>query len=56
MIAEQRNTKARKSLLPSLGVGWSYAMNLMRDSERPDSRPQALLKALHACASREKVG
>ena len=39
---------------PGLGVGWSYAMNLMRDSERPDPRPQALLKALHACASRDE--
>jgi CubicO group peptidase (beta-lactamase class C family) len=39
---------------PSLGVGWSYAMNLMRDSERPDPRPQALLKALHSCASRDE--
>ena len=38
---------------PSLGIGHSYAMNLMRDNERPDSRPQALLKALHACAVRE---
>lgn len=39
---------------PSLGVGFSYAMNLMRDNERPDPRPQALLKALHACALGEK--
>lgn len=38
---------------PGLGVGWSYAMNLMRDAERPDPRPQALLKALHAAAQRE---
>lgn len=41
---------------PSLGVGWSYAMNLMRDSERPDPRPQALLAALHACALRRAAG
>ena len=39
---------------PSLGIGYSYAMNLMRDGERPDPRPQALLKALHACALRER--
>jgi CubicO group peptidase (beta-lactamase class C family) len=38
---------------PGLGVGWSYAMNLMRDGERPDPRPQALLEALHAAALRE---
>ncbi len=38
---------------PSLGVGYSYAMNLMRDSERPDPRSKALLDALHACVTRE---
>jgi CubicO group peptidase (beta-lactamase class C family) len=38
---------------PSLGIGYSYAMNLMRDSERPDPRPQALLRALHTAALRE---
>ena len=38
---------------PSLGVGYSYAMNLMRDSDHPDPRPKALLDALHACATRE---
>ncbi len=38
---------------PELGVGWSYAMNLMRDGERPDPRPKALLEALHAATLRE---
>ncbi|HET7716638.1 MAG TPA: serine hydrolase domain-containing protein [Bauldia sp.] len=38
---------------PSLGIGYSYAMNLMRDSERPDQRSRALLGALHDCATRE---
>ena len=32
---------------PSHGVGFSYAMNLMRDDEPVDPRPQALLAALH---------
>ncbi len=32
---------------PSLGIGYSYAMNLMRDTERPDPRQKALLDALH---------
>jgi CubicO group peptidase (beta-lactamase class C family) len=33
---------------PEQRVGFSYAMNLMRD-ERLDARPAALLAALHAC-------
>ncbi len=32
---------------PSHGVGFSYAMNLMRDDAPVDPRPQALLAALH---------
>ncbi len=39
---------------PSLGVGYSYAMNLMRDGQRPDPRPKALLDALHACVRMEE--
>jgi CubicO group peptidase (beta-lactamase class C family) len=35
---------------PSLGIGYSYAMNQMRDGARPDPRAKALLDALHACA------
>jgi CubicO group peptidase (beta-lactamase class C family) len=33
---------------PSLGAGFSYAMNLMRDDEPLDPRAQALLTAAHA--------
>lgn len=36
---------------PGLGIGFSYAMNQMRDSSRPDTRVKALLDALHAAAS-----
>ncbi len=36
---------------PSLGIGYSYAMNQMRDSTRPDPRARALLEALHAAAT-----
>ncbi len=36
---------------PSLGIGYSYAMNQMRDSARPDPRAKALLEALHAAAT-----
>lgn len=36
---------------PSLGIGYSYAMNQMRDSARPDPRAEALLEALHAAAT-----
>lgn len=36
---------------PSLGIGYSYAMNQMRDAVRPDPRAQALLEALHAVAT-----
>jgi CubicO group peptidase (beta-lactamase class C family) len=36
---------------PSLGIGYSYAMNQMRDSARPDPRARALLEALHAAAT-----
>jgi CubicO group peptidase (beta-lactamase class C family) len=36
---------------PSLGIGYSYAMNQMRDAVRPDPRAQALLAALHAVAT-----
>ena len=32
---------------PALRVGFSYAMNLMRDDEDEDGRAQALLRALH---------
>jgi CubicO group peptidase (beta-lactamase class C family) len=32
---------------PELRVGYSYAMNTMRDDEDEDSRAQALLRALH---------
>ncbi len=32
---------------PSHGVGFSYAMNLMRDDEPVDPRAQALLAALY---------
>jgi CubicO group peptidase (beta-lactamase class C family) len=32
---------------PDLGVGFSYAMNMMRDDEDQDGRAQALLRALH---------
>jgi len=41
---------------PSLGIGYSYAMNQMRDSVRPDPRARALLEALHAAAVRERGG
>jgi CubicO group peptidase (beta-lactamase class C family) len=36
---------------PALGIGYSYAMNRMRDDGRPDVRAQALLTALHAAAT-----
>jgi len=36
---------------PSLGIGYSYAMNQMRDGARPDPRAAALLEALHAAAT-----
>ena len=32
---------------PAKQVGFSYAMNLMRDDQDVDARPQALLRALH---------
>ena len=38
---------------PTHRVGFSYAMNLMRDDQREgDVRPKALLGALHACVGR----
>jgi len=36
---------------PALGVGFSYAMNFMRDDQKVDPRAQALLGALHRCVS-----
>jgi CubicO group peptidase (beta-lactamase class C family) len=36
---------------PSHRVGYSYAMNLMRDNASPDPRSQALLDALHHCVT-----
>ena len=36
---------------PALGIGYSYAMNRMRDDSRPNVRAQALLEALHAAAT-----
>jgi CubicO group peptidase (beta-lactamase class C family) len=36
---------------PELRVGFSYAMNLMRDDKPVDARPQALLTALHRSVS-----
>jgi CubicO group peptidase (beta-lactamase class C family) len=35
---------------PTLGIGYSYAMNQMRDGARPDPRAKALLDALYASA------
>lgn len=37
---------------PSEHVGFSYAMNLMRDHHEPDPRPRALLHALHDSVKR----
>ncbi len=37
---------------PSLGVGFSYVMNELRDEQEPDPRGQALLAALHDCVMR----
>jgi hypothetical protein len=36
---------------PSQRVGFSYAMNLLRDKGSPDPRPQALLAALYDAVS-----
>lgn len=36
---------------PSLGVGFSYAMNSMRDDSEVDPRSRLLLEALHSCLS-----
>lgn len=36
---------------PGLGVGYSYAMNRMRNDEQIDPRGHALLAALHRCVT-----
>jgi CubicO group peptidase (beta-lactamase class C family) len=37
---------------PTEGIGFSYAMNLMRDSDAVDGRPNALLQTLYRAAHR----
>lgn len=42
---------------PAEQIGFSYAMNLMRDDQpEGDERPKALLAALHACVSTSSAG